>query len=799
MFVYDGSYSTNKETGYSKVAAELLNKLDEETTLYLYFDSNAKFIKKEELEYIIENKKGGSGTEPNKIIKLIKDINFHGTLILLTDGQIDQIEVDKMNKSLNGYVFKEVEIWLVHTGTTPQTAANESVSCPFTRYCPHTIVHRDRNGLPLNDKKEEIVVTDENISSLERLRKGEITTITELRKNIENLDKSLLAYCIGSNGDTKLKDIIVDLKNKRIREKSNVEDNIYLNDFISQGINKVDLNDQIKCLEILFNNYYNPNPTETVEKTLDKYISWLDGSLKKQFDRSNITQREQKAAVIQPVGIETVAIDIESAVEEIECPILFVSSNAWILLIKNLGYSLFDKLNKETKDNLSNNPLLSLNDSKISSLLKDFFDSAITVDAALELKKNGMLKKSPFTRKDLLGWGGICLGNHESHVSVTNSVIQNMISNGKKLGNTDLWFAVIFFMVERGDIPYLTEYLPMMQQHMIFRLKHSKTYMCLSGLSAYPVYKVPLGHALWSVISSSVFITDPKKEPMRVHLQSLDYFFKLLKMVDYNVPIGMERYVQRLRSLRVLLQIKKKGYKEKEEIENLIDALRYNAIVVGGSRFIFIDGTPSNEQIVAVKSRLTGIFKDLEISEILDINLKSDRNKSESDIDMFPYNKSYDKYVAKETTNWPYDAEPPKNFVPICQTTCRPFFKNWYEEANLVYKQYNEEFGKKELDILTGKPIKDDYKGLSITKMFGEYVMKFDKFPTKESFLIYLSEFYYTNRGKKTLPICIWQFLEERFQDHDDIMKKLTPEEFIIRWTKSVNIIDRINMEKYNN
>ena len=47
-----------------------------------------------------------------------------------------------------------------------------------------------------------------------------------------------------------------------------------------------------------------------------------------------------------------------------------------------------------------------------------------------------------------------------------------------------------------------------------------------------------------------------------------------------------------------------------------------------------------------------------------------------------------------------------------------------------------------------------------------------------------------------SLPICIEQFIDEVFEEYKYIMKDITPEEFVKRWNQSVNIINRINIQK---
>ena len=61
------------------------------------------------------------------------------------------------------------------------------------------------------------------------------------------------------------------------------------------------------------------------------------------------------------------------------------------------------------------------------------------------VKFSDRLFKNPFTQNRLLG--AIPLGKHKSHVTVGNNTIAKLISAGKVMGNLNLYFAVIWMLV----------------------------------------------------------------------------------------------------------------------------------------------------------------------------------------------------------------------------------------------------------------------------------------------------------------------------------------------------------------
>jgi hypothetical protein len=415
----------------------------------------------------------------------------------------------------------------------------------------------------------------------------------------------------------------------------------------------------------------------------------------------------------------------------------------------------------------SNNP-------DVLSYIKGMMDNVISIEAYKELIEHGISEQSPLTKEEIIG--GICLGSHESHVKFSNSVMRKALTNGKCLGNIDLWFAVIYLMVKNGQVPHLSDYIPNMREHMIYRLEKSTTYMCLSGLPTYPTYRVPLKVALWSILSASKVTNDAKQEPVRLHLSYTSDILHLLCIKRLFVPEGIEEYINRLQCLRFLLNRKKKG--DKEEIENIVDALKHNFIQLSSGRFIYIDGIPTDDQRKLVKMKLPAICDWLSSEELLYLNIICDKNKSESDI---PYNiNTKPTGITIGSKNWEYKAEMPYSRVDICEATCRPYYyvdggrKNWKEKATEIY---------------------GDLELLSLNKIFGSYICKKKQYPEKEEFLVYLSE-YFERRNKKTLPICIDQFLNELYSEYKEIMEKVSIEDFVTRWKSSSDIGARVSMER---
>jgi hypothetical protein len=780
LVAYDCSYSTSyycsnfDTTLYHSKTQDLVKNLDSTNTLFVRWDQNHTVISKVDLEIINKEKKGFGGTSPVSLFKFIKEINFKGNLIFISDGQIGNECVETCSEILLSWKFNLVSIYLIYTGGT----INESVSCALTRSSPHNI-YIYKHGLLT---QPAIKVTDNDYKFVYNIEN--INTIEEFLKQKEILKNVLVSINMGTNGNKVLHAKLVALKNKLTKYESK----IFLKNIdnpVSRLIESFKKSEpSLSELDNVWKMYYKLEDIDEDndwKKLIDKFISWCSGSLLTSFDRNKISNREKSSIIEAVIPSESVEI-VEEKIEDLKltCPITLSDSSNMILLMKKTDTSVFDDLPTYLRDSLINCPLNALRNNDILNYIKSLFDCVISIEAYKELVDYGISDKSPLTREQI--FGGLCLGKDNSHIKATNSTIRYILTGGKSLGNMDLWFTVIYFIIKRGQAEHLLEYLPMVEEHLKFRLINNKSYMCLSGLPTYPTYSVPIGLALWCSIMATTsnlsLIKNPKNDPIRLHLSySLD-MIELLNIIGISVPSKLLEHINRLKTLRYFLLEVKKGKENSLKLKNLIDALSYNSIETS-DLWILIDGEPSDSQISNVRLKLPSVCKELSNTEIKDILELCDSNKSESDI-YIPYNyvvKSFEKTITK---NWSIGNNIPSIKVNISTKTCRPYYniidngrkKIWLDKATEIYG--NELF--------------------STSNFFGTYISENKKYPTKSEFLNYLFMYHFT-RNKKTLPICIEKFVNEAFIDYEEILDNIDPLTFSERWLSSVYKDVRMQME----
>jgi len=97
-------------------------------------------------------------------------------------------------------------------------------------------------------------------------------------------------------------------------------------------------------------------------------------------------------------------------------------------------------VDKKIVDDIAACPLRILNYPELKLKFKKSLSNFTGVKYADKFLKN------PFTQNRLLG--AIPLGTHKSHVEVGNNTLAKLISGGKILGNLNLYYAVVWYLIE---------------------------------------------------------------------------------------------------------------------------------------------------------------------------------------------------------------------------------------------------------------------------------------------------------------------------------------------------------------
>lgn len=176
------------------------------------------------------------------------------------------------------------------------------------------------------------------------------------------------------------------------------------------------------------------------------YLISLCGDLSNSFDINQIQTNKLKFAVEVKQGELINNVEIAKLTTNIiECPIIMDEDVPQILV--DAGEPVLLGFDKKIVDDIAACPLRILNYPEVKAKLKS------RISHFIGTKLNGKLFINPFTRNKVLG--AIPLGCHESHVEVGDNTIAQLVSGGKYLGNLSLYYAVVWYLINEGQIEYL--------------------------------------------------------------------------------------------------------------------------------------------------------------------------------------------------------------------------------------------------------------------------------------------------------------------------------------------------------
>jgi len=226
------------------------------------------------------------------------------------------------------------------------------------------------------------------------------------------------------------------------------------------------------------------------------------------------------------------------------------------------------------------------------------------------------LLKNPFTQNRLLG--SIPLGTHKSHMTVGNHTIAKMVAGGKIMGNLNMYFAVMWIIVNEDEVEFLTPIKANLTEHMLFRLRSSKTMASMCGLSQFVSTQVDTDIALWYCANSGYINNPVEKDTFRFHLYNMGSLVKLIKLLEYPMDAGFERHYHRTLALHYLMEkYKRSSLSDRKSMKNLFKGLYQKGFFVDTSNlekrfrknevcpeFIPVDGPADEIQIKAICSLL---------------------------------------------------------------------------------------------------------------------------------------------------------------------------------------------------
>ena len=207
-------------------------------------------------------------------------------------------------------------------------------------------------------------------------------------------------------------------------------------------------------------------------------------------------------------------------------------------------------LDKFVVDDIVACPLRILNYPEVKAKLKTRLSNFMGVKFADKFMKN------PFTQNKLLG--AIPLGCHHSHVQVGNHTIAKLMSGGKILGNLNMFYAVIWHIIKEKEVEYLIDVEKNVTEHLLYRLKNSKTFASMSGLAQFVTTQLSTDVALWYCVNSGHLNQPPDRDTFRFHVFNLQPMIEMVELLGYPIDKGVLPHFQRTKALLFSLSAYKK-------------------------------------------------------------------------------------------------------------------------------------------------------------------------------------------------------------------------------------------------
>ena len=542
----DNSGSVSGSVAYWKIVKQVVdNYIVPFHKVHYVLWNSSHTIGEEQYKYFLTRCTGTGGTSPSEIVKACSSLRISKNICIITDGEVSHYDVATCDQALKNQNYDNVECHIINN------QPNLSVTCPFTRnntakvftYIPKTQSTFDEKTMYV----KETLVQIETTCVLNR-HKDDYRIINEIESiswdtlvaRFDTIKELLLTLNMGTNGNATLKDQLVRVKKRIIKEFSNRQSlhNTFTVDVRTHLANQ-DVESAVERATKFTKDYFVDDSLDEVNRKMDQLIS-LCGDLRQVFTKDAIASYK----VARSDEVEDVELKQEENNDKYEfvCPVLMDNDCPCILIDEvldgdqSLYQSVMVGLDKATTEFILECPLRLLSNETLVQKVKLSISQVVGLNGI-----EGYENRNPYTRNRMLGV--LPLGQLENHVDVCNYVLAQLFTDGRKLGNSDMWFCVIYFIAKQ--LPFMEEHMPLLETHLKWRLSKSVTYASLSGLVTLVSTKVNTDVALWYILGSYAYQFSGASDLIRFHLPHIDPITKLVQLLfgENSIPTASYTYI----------------------------------------------------------------------------------------------------------------------------------------------------------------------------------------------------------------------------------------------------------------
>ncbi|KAK8854249.1 hypothetical protein M9Y10_016808 [Tritrichomonas musculus] len=750
LLAHDFSGSTWNNDKYFETVKNIYYNSPVPFTDIILWDSQVEVVSPSRYEHLLNIKEGDGGTYPHVIIDWMLKNNFNGDVVLITDGQIPVSHVESLDKILDESKGKIkisfIKCYLIQTETKK---IDTTVIAPFIRRIPNEVIY-------FGEKEEPQIITTGKQTQEELIETiKSIKTIEEFEDQSTSVFSNVVTKMMGKPANIEIRDEILRLQKRLIFQLRLPPKNFDMQAFL-EAFKNHDL-EKMKQLSLNLNQLYLQQHQNMVWPSLIFHLLRMtNGSLDKVYSVHALgtgfqADRIRRADVAE--HFEATETESTNCDADFVCPITYEEESDVVLLVKKPTNPLLAGIDHDIVNDIITCPLAALKYKEFIQSFIDHIDHPISLSAMKHAQDSNLpIKVSPLTRAPIIG--GLCLGAAEDHAKATNWTFANVMTGGKKVGNMDQWFALLWYLVEMNQIPYLNPILPKIREHMIFRLHNHHGTATLTGIPYICQTSLPVGICCWFSLN-----IDPNRF-LSAHSSEVPVFIKMAKLAGYPIEDSVIR--------NALIVSTEESCKRMGSaiLPHLINA---SYVTSKNSPNVIIDGKLSEEERKKALEELPLAFSEVpvEIMRIVVNHIIGGKAKEE-----IPF------------VNWAYGLEPCKMPpIPICPTTLRPFL--------LVPPTFTP-WPKAAVESFCPEP-----QLINCHAQYINYVNKYRKFPSKAEFAEFCMKMLVPKK-KPTLPAQIDQFIDCVVDGYNEVfsLKSVSPDDFVKITGSTIWMKTRIEQEQ---
>lgn len=617
LVAYDFSESTVDSRFYHTTVRNIIDRYANYDVIL--WSNRLQVSNAQELRRINMQMDGRGGTCPKLIAEYLIGKEY-AYLVIITDGQIFEKYVKELDDFLVGkqLSIKHVECFLIQTSPEKLDA---TVIAPFIRHIPHLV------SLYRTDSTEPELLTQGDKTADELIQTlTNINTIPEFQQQYDTLFTCVVTQMLGQTQNDPLKRALLALQERLIESMRGPVEGTNYSELITlyqQYMDMIEHNPEAKddatiahmveIIKDMSSKYYQKYQDVSWAPELFHLIRMCSGNLGSVFSLAALSSRFDPTRVHREDVVQHFQLSQVPIIENAEsasnggfvCPVTYEEAHDAMLMIIRPQTPLLKTLSPEIQNKIMADPLVAIQYPQFIDSIVNCIDHPISLKAVKDAETCGKpITISPLTRRPLIG--GLCLSKNEAHCKMTDITISQLLSDGKLEDQLDLWYILIWFIIENRHIQYCQEILLQLREHLFYRLSKHEYSLSLMNLPYYCLTKVPLGIGFISSIfnynlTGTALISQYTN--IKSQLPRIEVLLKVCEFMNISISEEMKRFLLKALAYSFILdEISKKNL-------DLIDTfirLSYHTIRINKVEFHFdelINAIHEKNRIAQAESR----------------------------------------------------------------------------------------------------------------------------------------------------------------------------------------------------